>query len=277
MTVFRRATHAVLLGALVVVAMPVLAQAPAQSGASAPTDSQVRELQEPIKSLQQQLDKLDAAQDPSSRRSMMEQNWRGMQDYMGRMHERWGMGDPWMMGPGMTGCPMMGGGAEGGGAAWWPLPEGVTPESYRQQMLDHMGRMQEQMNKIAQTTDPKERQRLMEEHWRTMYQDMQTMRGMGWMWEGPMMGGGMMRGTTPGRPAPSASPLPDADSAGAKLISTYCTQCHAAPQPTLHTAAEWASVTQRMHARMSGGWTSVKTPTEQEMQTIVAYMQKHAR
>ena len=276
MTVLHRAMRAVLLSALVAAAIPVLAQTPAESGTTAPSDSQVRELQEQIKSLQQQLDKLNATQDPSSRRSMMEQNWRGMQDYMDRMHERWGIGAPWMMGPGTMGCPMMGG-AQGGGAEWWPLPEGVTPESYREQMLDHMGRMREQMNKIAQTTDPKERQRLMEEHWRGMYQDMQTMRGMGWMWEGPMMGGGMMHGA-PGRPAPSATPLPDADSPGAKLISTYCTQCHAAPPPTLHTAREWTDVTQRMHDRMSGGWgEGIKTPTQQEMETIVAYMQKHAR
>jgi mono/diheme cytochrome c family protein len=78
-----------------------------------------------------------------------------------------------------------------------------------------------------------------------MYQDMQTMRGIGWMWgDGStmgrgmmgrgMMGGGMMGGT----PAPSAKPLPDADSAGAKLVSSYCVQCHAAPPPTLHTAKE---------------------------------------
>ena len=86
----RRTMVALLVSGLVAVATPALAQA--QSGASAPTDSQVRELQNQIQSLQQQLDKLKAAQDPAARRSMMEQNWQGMQDYMGRMHERWGMG-----------------------------------------------------------------------------------------------------------------------------------------------------------------------------------------
>ncbi len=250
--------------------MPIAALAQAQGEASAPTDAQVRELQAQIQSLQQQLDKLNTTQDPVQRRGMMERNWQGMQDYMGRMHERWGMGDPWMMGPGMMGCPMLGGGAG------WSLPEGVTPESYRQQMQGHMGQMHEQMSKIAQTPDPKERQRLMEEHWRSMYRDMQTMRGMGWMWEGPM-GPGMMHGALPSRPVPGVTPLPDADSPGAKLTGTYCTQCHAAPKPTLHTAAEWTSVTQRMHEHMNGGWQGIKTPTPQEMDVIVAYMQKHAR
>ena len=277
MTVFRRAMLSVLLSGLVGAAMPALAQAPGQSGTSAPTDSQVRELQKQIESLRQQLDELHATQDPATRRRMMDENWQGMQGYMSQMHERWGMGGPWKMGPGMMGCP-----ATGDGGAW-SLPEGVTPEKYRQQMLDQMQRMHDQMSQIAQTTDPKERQRLMEEHWGTMYRDMQTMRGMGWMWEGPMMGHGMMGGGMMGRgmptgPAPSAKPLPEPDSAGAKLISTYCNQCHAAPQPTLHTADEWSSVTQRMHARMEGGWgPGIKTPTQQEMDTIVGYLKKHAR
>lgn len=99
------------------------------------------------------------------------------------------------------------------------------------------------------------------------------------MWGGGhMMGPGMMRGgMMQGGPAPTAKALPDADSSGAKLVSTYCAQCHAAPQPALHTAGEWSSVTQRMHIRMEGGWQGINTPTEQQMKTIVAYLQKHAR
>lgn len=257
------------------------AQAPTQGRATAPTDVQVRELEQQIKSLQQQLDQMNATRDPAARQRLMQQNWQGMQGYMGQMHDRWGMGYPWMMGRPWT---MMGPGMMGGGRTSWPMPDGLTPDQYSQQMRGQMQRMQEQMTKIAQTTDPQERQRLMQEQWQGMYQHMQTMRGMGWMWGGGgmmgpgmmgpgMMHGGMMRGTPP----PIAKPLPDADSAGAKLISTYCVQCHAAPHPTLHTARQWADVTQRMHIRMEGGWQGVKTPTEQEMKTIVAYMQKYAR
>jgi cytochrome c5 len=77
--------------------------------------------------------------------------------------------------------------------------------------------------------------------------------------------------------AASAKPLPDADSAGAKLVSAYCAQCHGTPQPLLHTTTEWPGVTQRMHELMNRGWQGIKSPTEQEMKTIVAYMQRHAR
>ena len=77
--------------------------------------------------------------------------------------------------------------------------------------------------------------------------------------------------------AVSTKPLPDADSVGAKLVSTYCAQCHGTPQPFLHAAKEWVSVTQRMHDLMNKGWQGIKSPTKQEMTTIVAYLQKHAR
>ncbi|OUM00783.1 hypothetical protein [Variovorax sp. JS1663] len=144
-------------------------------------------------------------------------------------------------------------------------------------MRDYTQRMQEQMNKIAQTPDPQERQRLMQEHWQGMYQSMQTMRGRGWMSGGGMMGPGMMGGEMMGGgPPPSSKPLPDAKSAGAKLVSTYCVQCHAAPAPSLHTAKEWSSATQRMHIHMDSRWQSINTPTEQEMNSIVAYMQAHS-
>lgn len=280
MTLLHRTIRAALLTGLLAVVTPIPAQAP-QSGTTAPSDSQVRELEQQLKSLQQQLDEIKAAPNAGVRQRLMQQNWQGMQNYMGQMHDRWGMGYPWM-----TGRPwaMCGPGMMGSGRTWWPVPQGLTPDQYSQQMRDHMQRMQDQMNRIAQTTDPQERQRLMQEQWQGMYQDMQTMRGMGWMWGGGgMMGPGMMHGgmmpggMMPGGPAPSAKPLPDADSAGAKLVSTYCTQCHAAPQPTLHSAKEWTSVTQRMHIRMDSGWQGINAPTEQEMKTLVGYLQRHAR
>jgi hypothetical protein len=276
MTILYRTVLTALLTGFIATVTPVLAQAPAQGSATAPSDAQVRELEQQLKSLQQQLDDLNATRDPAARQRLMQQNWQGMQGYMSQMHNRWGVGYPWMMGHPWT---MMGPHMMGGSGAWWPVPKGVTPDQYSQQMRDRMQQMQEQMNKIAQTTDPQERQRLMQEHWQGMYQDMQTMRGMGWMWGGgSMMGPGMMRGgMMPGGPTPSTKPLPDADSAGAKLVSSYCVQCHAAPQPTLHTAREWTSVAERMHIRMDSGWQGIKTPSEQEMKTIVAYMQKHAR
>ena len=273
--------NAALFSILIFAVAPVPAQAPAQGGIAAPTDAQVRELEQQLKTLQQQLDEIKAAPNAAARQRLLQQNWQGMQSYMGQMHDRWGMGYPWMAGRPWSMC---GPGMMGGGNTSWPVPRGLSPDQYSQQMRGHMQRMQEQMAKIAQTTDPQERQRLMQEHWQNVYQDMQSMRGMGWMFGsgsmmGPgMMGGGMMQGgMMQGAPTASAKALPDAASAGATLVSTYCAQCHAAPQPALHTAKEWAGVTQRMRAHMDGGWQGIKTPSEQEMKSIVAYMQKHAR
>jgi hypothetical protein len=271
------------LTGLVPTLTPVAAQTPPNSEAAAPTDAQVHELEQQITSLRRQLDEINSTKDAASRQRIMQKNWQGMQDYMGQMHGRWGMGSAWMMGPGMMrgqntgsgmmmGCPMMDGSDTG-----WMLPKNVSPEQYGRQMREHMQMMQEEMHKIAQTTDPQERQRLMQEHWQSMYQDMQTMNGNGWMWSGPMMGPGMMHGGAPGAPTPSATPLPDPDSTGAKLVSLYCTQCHAAPQPTLHTTLEWTAVTQRMREHMNSGWQGIKTPSTEEMKTILVYMRQHAR
>ena len=79
------------------------------------------------------------------------------------------------------------------------------------QAQDHMKQMQAQMDKIAATQDPQERQRLLQEHWASMQAAMSVMHGMwgpggagccaggpgmgpGMMMGGPMMGWGHMRG-----------------------------------------------------------------------------------
>lgn len=51
--------------------------------------------------------------------------------------------------------------------------------------------MQEQMDRIRQTQDPQQRQKLLEEHWATMQSAMSVMHG---MWGRGMMGGPGMRG-----------------------------------------------------------------------------------
>ena len=169
------------------------------NAASAPSDDEIQELQRQIQALQEQLDALGKTQGAPSRQRLMQQNWQSMMEYMQDMQSM-----PWMMhgremGPGMmgrgmmggrhhgdwmTGCPMMGG-PEGG----WQLPPDVDAEQYRSQMQKNMERMHDQMEKIWSTTVPAERQQLLQEHWQRMYQNMQTMRGMGWMWGGPLPGG----------------------------------------------------------------------------------------
>ncbi|HEY8330405.1 hypothetical protein [Geopseudomonas sagittaria] len=63
------------------------------------------------------------------------------------------------------------------------------------QAQENLQKMQAQMEKIRQTQDPKERQKLLQEHWNTMQGNMGMMHGMGMgMWGGGMMGGHMMGG-----------------------------------------------------------------------------------
>ncbi len=62
-------------------------------------------------------------------------------------------------------------------------------------MQERYKKMQEQMEKIRQTKDPKERQKLLQEHWQTMHEGMGMMGGMGM---GPgSRGGGMGMGYGP--------------------------------------------------------------------------------
>ena len=58
------------------------------------------------------------------------------------------------------------------------------------QMQESMAKMYGLMTQIQNTTDPAERQKLLDEHWQLMQQNMQAMRGFG----GPMMRGGIEPG-----------------------------------------------------------------------------------
>jgi len=57
------------------------------------------------------------------------------------------------------------------------------------QWQEQMNKMQAQMEQIRKTENPKERQKLLEEHWATMQSAMSIMKG---MWGPGMMGPGMM-------------------------------------------------------------------------------------
>ena len=59
-------------------------------------------------------------------------------------------------------------------------------DKHMAQMQENMKTMQAANGKDPATTDPKERQKLMQEHMQTMQENMKAMRGMG----GPMMMGG---------------------------------------------------------------------------------------
>lgn len=247
------------------------------AGPQSADQAQVQELQNQVDALNQELARLKAG-DPATQRQAMQSHWSMMQDHMRSMRQMpgmsarscsdWTMMDPGMMrggmmGQGMMNCTMMGHG-KGMGASRWALPAGMAPSVYQQQMRGHMQKMHAQMTAISAETDPAKRQALMREHYQTMYRDMQTMRGMGWMWG-----------------AAGASSLPEANSRGAKLASKYCGQCHALPSPTLHTSSEWSLVTQRMRAHIDEqagtAGAGVLVPSPADLDALSDYLSKHAR
>lgn len=98
----------------------------------------------------------------------------------------------------------------------------------------------------------------------------------GGSWEGRC--GGMM-GSMP--PAIGPAELPEPNSAGARLVTQYCIQCHGLPSPTQHSASGWPPTVERMNMRMQ--WMSrnnspmnIKVPTQDELRTLTVYLQKHA-
>lgn len=73
-------------------------------------------------------------------------------------------------------------------------------------MQENMLKMHDTMHKIMQAKDPKERERLMQEHMQAMQDNMKMMHGMMAGPGGGMMGPGMMGG--PKGPGPGASQMP---------------------------------------------------------------------
>lgn len=92
------------------------------------------------------------------------------------------------------------------------------------------------------------------------------------------------------------SDLPDPDSYGARTLQAYCTQCHWPPSPQMHSAAEWPLLVNRMLLRSRmlqhrlGGpvidtlvgrymvyvMKNVATPAPARVDSLVAYLQRHA-
>ncbi len=91
---------------------------------------------------------------------------------------------------------------------------------------------------------------------------------------------GMMEGVMMVNPPTSDDEtvvLPEPQSDGAQLLRHYCSQCHAVPAPTRHTATAWPKVFHRMegHMRAKVG-TGVERPSVTEGDKIIQYLQRHA-
>jgi len=88
-------------------------------------------------------------------------------------------------------------------------------------------------------------------------------------------------------PTFDAAQLPERESRGAKLTTTYCVQCHNLPNPAMHDAARWPGVVRRMVPRMEGKgnlgklmadmMAGVRSPTKDEERLIVDYLRKHGQ
>ena len=79
-------------------------------------------------------------------------------------------------------------------------------------------------------------------------------------------------------PGITLADLPDPNSPGAKLIGTYCGQCHNVPSPQMHSATDWPSVARRMWLRMEllSPSLGVKTPTLGERFVLFDYLTANA-
>jgi hypothetical protein len=98
----------------------------------------------------------------------------------------------------------------------------------------------------------------------------------GGMMGGGMMGGGMMGGGMMGNmPSGNTSQtLPEQQSEGAQLLQQFCSECHAPPAPSAHTAREWPQVVDRMNQHMV---TQGKpAPDREQLRKLIAYLQKNA-
>ena len=69
--------------------------------------------------------------------------------------------------------------------------------------------------------------------------------------------------------------LPSLESPEAISFKNVCSQCHALPDPKLHTAGEWTNVVERMRINMRVMGKPVIT--DQEKNEIVGYLAQHAR
>ncbi len=161
------------LSAVLLAAVPALADKtpPADKGSQAVQeapdvakfDKQMAQIQENLKTMQQQMDKIRQTQDPQERQRLLQEHWATMQSAGGMMNGMWApglmgccAGGPMMGGPGMMGGHMMGccgGGTMMGWRGMGGYYSNLTPEQMkqRQYMMDqYMGTQQMMMDQMMQ-------------------------------------------------------------------------------------------------------------------------------
>ncbi len=73
----------------------------------------------------------------------------------------------------------------------------------------------------------------------------------------------------------SPSTLPSPESKGATFFKEFCSQCHALPDPKLHTPNEWTAVVEKMRGYMQA--MSKKVIPEGEEKEVLNYLGSHAK
>jgi cytochrome c2 len=90
----------------------------------------------------------------------------------------------------------------------------------------------------------------------------------------------MMHRMMPDLLPPGVEPgdLPDPNGPGAKLVVRYCWQCHNLPTPSMHSAAEWPGIADRMFLRIDRmlGMMGIEGPSKEDRAAIIAYLEKYA-
>lgn len=126
-------------------APPPASTPPASTPAEA--DRQFAQMQEQMRLMQSQMERIAKTQDPAERQRLLEEHWASMQKAMGQMHGAWGggMGGPGLGGHGMGGHGMGGHGM--GGPMMWKDYRALTPEQLRerQYMMDRWMPMHQMM------------------------------------------------------------------------------------------------------------------------------------
>jgi len=72
-----------------------------------------------------------------------------------------------------------------------------------------------------------------------------------------------------------AAKYPDLKTPAGEAFSATCARCHALPDPTQHTAAEWPAVVARMQHNMTVMGRTV--PDRAVLSEIIVFLQSHAR
>lgn len=244
------------------------ASAPAGTGGT-----EVQALQTQVTDLTRQLSALQHAA-PADQQAAMDQYWslykkqlqyaRDLPGIEPHGCKDWTLVDPMIIGNpparALKSCPTL---HDSGPVMGWELPGNLTPQLFGLMMQQQLGPISAQVEGIAAEGDPIKRVDLYRRLYETRYQDIQTVLGRDWMWT----------------PRDSAA-LPDTGSLGAELLVSYCSQCHNAPPPGLHTQGEWLAITHKMRdiidAESHQQVMEIRMPSQDELNLIVNYLQFHA-